>query len=73
MPAATEIHIMAVILDDTKTPQMLYPSKHDTLNNVGLMLAHCLRRWPNIKPTLFQCVVFSGILYIRVGRDAICM
>ena len=24
------------------------------------MLAQRLRRWPNIKPTLFQCVVFAG-------------
>ena len=30
-----------------------------TQHNVGLMLVHCLRRWPNIKPTLFQCVVFA--------------
>ena len=27
--------------------------------NVGLMLAHRLRRWPNIKPTLVQCAVFT--------------
>ena len=26
------------------------------LANVGLMLAHSLRRWSNIKPTLVQCV-----------------
>ena len=24
------------------------------------MLAHGLRRWPNIKPTLAQCLVFAG-------------
>ena len=30
-------------------------------NNVGLMLGHRLRRWPNIKPTLFECLVFAGI------------
>ena len=27
---------------------------------MGLLLAHRLRRWPNIKQTLFQCVVFAG-------------
>ena len=31
--------------------------------NVGLMLGHRLRRWPNIKPTLAQCIVFAGINY----------
>ena len=31
-------------------------------NNVGLMLGHRRRRWPNIKPALFKCLVFSGIL-----------
>ena len=25
------------------------------------MLGHRLRRWPNIKPTLFQYVVFDGL------------
>ena len=30
-------------------------------NNAGLILALCLRRWPNNTPTLFQCVVFVGI------------
>ena len=24
------------------------------------MLGHRLQRWPNIKPTLFQCVVLAG-------------
>ena len=23
------------------------------------MLAHCLRRWPNLKPALHECVVFD--------------
>ena len=38
------------------------PSKNDTLKHAGLSLAHRLRRWPNVKPTLFQCVVFAGNL-----------
>ena len=37
------------------------PSKHDTLNNVGVMLGQRRRRWTNIRPTLSQCVVFAGI------------
>ena len=28
---------------------------------VGLMLYHCLRRWPNIKTTLRRRFVFDGI------------
>ena len=39
---------------------MQIPANTTHWNNVGLMLAHRLRRWPNIKPTLFQCVVFAG-------------
>ena len=30
------------------------------LNTVGLMLGQRRRRWANIKPTVFQCVVFAG-------------
>ena len=30
--------------------------------NAALMLAHRLRRWPNIKPTLVQCLMFVGFL-----------
>ena len=25
------------------------------------MLAHRLRRWPNIEPTMGQCIVFAGL------------
>ena len=28
--------------------------------NVGLLLAHRLRRWPNNNPTLGECLVFAG-------------
>ena len=38
------------------------PRKHNTLNQCWLNVAHRLRRWPNIQPTLFQCVVFAGNL-----------
>ena len=40
--------------------QDMYPANTTHWNNVGSMLAHRLRRWLNIKPTLFQCVVFAG-------------
>ena len=30
--------------------------------NAGLMLAHCLQRWPSIKPALVQRFVFAGPL-----------
>ena len=29
-------------------------------SNVGLILDHRLRRWPNINPILLQCLVFTG-------------
>ena len=32
--------------------------------NIGSMLVQRLRRWPNIKPTLVQCVVFAGCLFL---------
>ena len=28
---------------------------------IGLLLAHCLRRWPNSKPTLGQRLIFAGL------------
>ena len=27
---------------------------------VGSMLGHRLRRWPNIEPTMGECLVFDG-------------
>ena len=33
------------------------------------MLAHRLRRWPNIKATLFQCVVIAGEVYWSVKQS----
>ena len=38
-----------------------YRSKHKTLTQCWLMLVHHLRRWPNINPTLVQCLVFVSI------------
>ena len=36
------------------------PKKHNIWSNVGLLLGHRLRRWPNTKPTLVQNIVFAG-------------
>ena len=59
---------------------LLVQQQSDVIN-VGLALKQrslsrslqlSLRRWTNIKPTLFQCVVFAGTaLVIRAGtRDS---
>ena len=41
---------------------------------VGSMLVHRLRRWPNIKPTMAQCLVFAGLvlmcmMWVEIVRD----
>ena len=41
---------------------LVYPGNKGRSSNVGSMLVHRLRRWPNIKPTLFKCLVFDGIV-----------
>ena len=33
------------------------------LPSVVLMLGQCQRRWPNIKPTSGQCLIFTGQLH----------
>ena len=38
--------------------------------NVGLMLGHRLRRWPNIKPTLVWRLVFAGTLELTCRSAA---
>ena len=45
------------------------PHTQDTrrLNNAGLMLAHRLRRWINIKLELGQRLVFAGIWQINTN------
>ena len=37
--------------------------------NVGLILAHRLRRWPSISPALVQCLVLAGEGFICVWCD----
>ena len=34
--------------------------KHWT--HVGLMLSHCMRRWPNVKPMWGQCLMLARVL-----------
>ena len=33
------------------------------------MLAHCLRRWTNIKPTLCERLVFDGKAFLRYTKS----
>ena len=37
-----------------------YPANMRFWLNVGLLLVHRLRRWPNSKPTLGQRLIFAG-------------
>ena len=37
-----------------------YPASIRHCTNADLMLGHRLRRWPNIKSALVQCLVFAG-------------
>ena len=46
----------------------LHPSKHETFTDVGPKLAHRLRRWSNIEPTLGERLVFAEILYLYHSR-----
>ena len=59
----------------TSSSSRLAPGRNIHWNNVCLMLAHRLRRWPNNKPTLGQCVVFARIyrclLYNLLRRTAV--
>ena len=44
-----------------------YPANTSRSFNAGLMLDHRLRRWPNIKTALDQCIMFAGIY--TLGND----
>ena len=43
-----------------------YPANTGHCPCVGSMLAHRLRRWPNIEPTHGQCPVFAGYILIMI-------
>ena len=38
------------------------PANRKRSPNAGVMLAHCLRRWPSITPTLGERLLFPGII-----------
>ena len=40
-----------------------------TLHDVGATLAHHLRRWPSIKPTLAQRLMSAGMSYTRKAHS----
>ena len=46
---------MALYLEDIVVSTIHWP-------NVGSMLCHRLRHWPNIEPALGQCIVFAGMV-----------
>ena len=51
--SSEKARVNALLLD-------VVPANTTHWTKVGLMLSHRLRRWPNIKPTLVQCVLFTG-------------
>ena len=50
-------------IEATFDERLVFTDSVNTLktSNVGLMLVHLLRRWPNIKPTLSRCIVLTGV------------
>ena len=58
-------HMFCPIKCTRFTPLLLLarriPADTRRWSNVGLTLAHRLRRWPNVSPTLDQHLVFAGI------------
>ena len=44
----------------TRFDAVRIPANTRRLTNVGLMLAHRLRRWATIKPTIVKGLVFAG-------------
>ena len=47
------------------------PANTRRWTNDGLRLAHRLRRWANLKPSLFKRVVFAGIEHVRFFSEQI--
>ena len=56
------IHIKS-ISPSSLLPIRTQPTRTRRLTNVGLMLVHHLRRWPNIKPALVKRLV-SAVYYL---------
>ena len=49
-----------------------YPENTRRCHSVGLMLAHRLRRWANIKPTLWRRLVFADTPWWCTNPDCYC-
>ena len=60
MPISCIEDIISIYLSD-KGSQICDPSKNELLTNIGSMLDHRLRRWPNIEPTSCHSVMFPGM------------
>ena len=41
-------------------PKVSIPANTRRSPDIGSMLTHRLRRWPNIEPTLGECLEFAG-------------
>ena len=59
-PKNMQVYVNHSVSDYGKVGDAHIPANTTHWNKVGLMLGHRLRRWPNIKPTWFQCVLFAG-------------
>ena len=68
-PVIRELQSQPIVYDFAPTSEQHWFSipccslkaSHKHATNVGLMLAHCLRRWANIKPTLDHSALFDGL------------
>ena len=53
-----DVEISGVHTSDICRSLVSFPTNKRRLSNVGLMLSHCRRRWPNNNPTLDSRLVF---------------
>ena len=61
-PASTgalELQTTIIVVNSTANVETVFPANTRHWANVGLMLVHRLRRLPNIKQLLTQCLVFA--------------
>ena len=55
------------LMCETQCGLSTLPANTRRWTNAGPMLAHCLRRWPSIKPALVQRLMFAGLCSIAAG------
>ena len=60
----THVAVDNLIYIVSSVDPMLPPANTIHCTNVGSMLVHRLRRWPNIEPTLVQCILLNQHRYI---------